>query len=30
VERVLDTRGTSDPRDDQVSLRTVYRRNLNP
>jgi hypothetical protein len=23
-------RGTSDPRDDQVSLRTVYRRNLNP
>jgi hypothetical protein len=30
VERVLDMRGTSDPRDDQVSLRTVYRRNLNP
>jgi hypothetical protein len=30
VERVLDMRGTNDPRDDQVSLRTVYRRNLNP
>lgn len=30
VERVLDMRGTSDPREDQVSLRTVYRRNLNP
>jgi hypothetical protein len=30
VERVLDTRGTNDPRDDRVSLRTVYRRNLNP
>ncbi len=30
LERVLDMRGTSDARDDQVSLRTVYRRNLNP
>jgi hypothetical protein len=30
VERVLDMRGTNDPRDDRVSFRTVYRRNLNP